>query len=483
MFAKIKGLAKQSAVYGLGTVAARAVSFLLLPYYSHLMSTSEYGVYALFMVLVTILQPLYIHGMDIAFLRFSAAESEQVQRRDLGLVLTHTFGLGGLVSILLLLFADPIARVVVSTAGPVEIEITRLCAAVLLLDTLAYHIFTWLRIRNKPIAFSMVKLFNVIINISLNILFVGTLRLGVLGAFYAFLATSVAVLIVLLVLARGSLRFGWDWKQVREWLLFGIPNLPSQLFMVAVEFSDRKWIEHYLGVDQAGIYSAGYRIAMLMNMIAQAFRYAWQPFFLQTAEDSDAKETFARVLTYYILFVSWIWLASVFFLEPLLTMNLPGIGPLIEETYWAGFTVVPVVMLAHILNGVYANFMVGIYLKKKTRVIPLIIGISALINIAGNGFLIPRFGYMASAWLTVISYAVIAVGILIYIQPRYHVPYEWGRLGKIALTAAAVWAVGMLPADSSLVLRGLLLLILPYLWWRLVFDDQERSGIRRRFGR
>ncbi|MCB2200897.1 oligosaccharide flippase family protein [bacterium] len=482
MFAKIRSLAKQSVVYGLGTVAARAVAFLLLPYYSHLMSPSEYGIYALFMVLVTVLQPLYIHGMDIAFLRYSAAESEENQRRDLGTMLTHTLGLGGMISLLLVFFAGPVAKVVVSTAGPLEAQITQICAGVLLLDTLSYHIFTWLRIRHKPGAFSAVKIVNVLINIALNILFVGVLKLGVLGAFYAFIATSVVVLLILLVLARSALRFSWSWPRVREWVIFGMPNLPSQLFMVAVEFSDRKWIEHYLGVDQAGIYSAGYRIAMLMNMIAQAFRYAWQPFFLQTAEDSDAKETFARVLTYYVLFVGWVWLAAVFFLQPLLTLNLPGVGPLIAETYWASFTVVPVVMLAHILNGVYANFMVGIYLKKKTKVIPLVIGIAAIVNVVGNGLLIPKYGYMVSAWLTVVSYAIIAIGIYLYIAPRYKVPYEWGRLGRIVLTVAAVWAVGVLPENSNILMRGLLLLVLPYLWWRIVLDDDERGGIKRRLG-
>jgi len=481
MFTKIRALTKQTAVYGIGTIAARAVAFLLLPYYSHLLSPAEYGVYALFMVMITIFQPLYVHGMDIALLRFSAAEEKKTQGRDLGSLLVQTVTIGGTISLLLILFAPEVARVVISSAGETEIRITRISAAVLLLDTLTMHIFTWLRIRNKPGTFSLLKLFNVLLNIGLNIWLVGGLRMGVIGAFYAFLWTSVGVLAALLVIVVPQLRIDWKWGRMREWFIFGLPNLPSQLFMVAVEFSDRKWIEHYMGVDDAGIYSAGYRIAMVMNMIAQAFRYAWQPFFLQTAKDDDAKETFARVLTYYMIVVGWVWLAASLFLEPLLKLPLPGIGPLIDSSYWAGFAVVPVVMLAHIFNGMEANFMVGIYIEKRTKIIPVIIGTAAIVNIVGNGLLIPVYGYMASAWLTVASYMIIAGGMFLYIRRHYVVPYEWARILLIVATTAAMYAIAALLPDTlaGLALQLLLVLLLPLVWLRGVLSPAERSGFMR----
>ncbi len=488
MFAKIRSLTKQTAVYGVGTIAARAVAFLLLPYYSHLLSPAEYGVYALFMVLVTLLQPLYIHGMDIALLRFSAAAERQRQGKDLGGLLVQTLFIGGSLSLVLVSFAPDVARMVVSNAGATEITITRISAGVLLLDALSLHIFTWLRIGRRPLAFSLVKLLNVIVNIGLNVWLVGGLKMGVLGAFYAFLWTSITVLAVLLILALPRLSFEWRWGRMREWFLFGLPNLPSQLFMVAVEFSDRKWIEHFLGVDEAGIYSAGYRIAMLMNMVAQAFRYAWQPFFLQTANDEDARETFARVFTYYLLFVGWIWLAGSFFLAPLLKLPLPGIGPLIAPDYWAGFAVIPIVMLAHVFNGMEANFIVGVYIEKKTKIIPVVIGIAAAVNIVGNGLLVPVYGYMASAWLTVASYVVIAGGVYVYIHNRYRVPYEWSRVMWITLSVAAAFALGamLLETAAGLIVRGILTLGLPVLWIRFILTPAERSGFvrwwKQRFG-
>ena len=487
MFGKIHGLVKDSALYGVGTIAARAVAFLLLPYYSHLMTPTEYGVYALFLVFVSIVQALYVHGIDIAFLRFSATAKGEQKRRDLGMALAQTLLVGGSISALIILFAPAIAPVIINGAGAREILITRICAGLMLSDTLSYHIFTFLRIQRRPVLFSTLKLIHVVLNISLNVLMVGTFRLGPLGAYLAFLAASVALLLLLLVLVHREIRFHWSWEQVRPWLIFGLPNLPSMIFLYAVEVSDRKWIEALLGIDQAGIYAAGYRVGMLMNMVAQAFRYAWQPFFLQTADDKEAKQIYARVLTYYVAVAGWIWLAATFLLGPLLKWNLPGIGPLIDERYWAGLQVFPIVMLAHIFNGVYANFMVGVYLEKKTMAIPAVIGLAAVVNVVGNGLLIPHFGYMASAWLTVASYALMAVVMYLYIQPRYPVPYEWMRILRIAMTLFVAWGLAgaardHLPAIGALGVMILLLLVVPAVWWPYVLHKEERAALRRRFG-
>jgi O-antigen/teichoic acid export membrane protein len=481
MFAKIKSLMKQSAVYGLGTIAARAVAFLMLPYYTHLMSKEEYGKYALFLVFIGIMQQVYLHGMDIAFIRFSSNETDENKSRDLGSVLIQTFVVGGFFSALTYYFAPHVAKVIVFSSGPSEILVAKICAAILLIDTLGFHLFTYLRIKNRPGLFSIFKLSNVFVNIGLNILFVGFMKMGVVGAYWAFLASSGAVFVGLMIIIGSQIKFSWKWLRAKEWLIFGLPNLPSMIFYMAVEFSDRKWIEGLLGVDEAGIYSAGYRIGMLMNMVAQAFRYAWQPFFMQTSNDEDARETFALVLTYYVAFAGWIWLGATLLLGDLLRMQLPGIGSLIAPEFWAGFSVFPIIMLAHIFNGIYANFMVGIYIQKKTKVIPLIVGISAVVNIVGNGLLIPVFGIMASAWLTVVSYVIMAVGLFIYIAPRYKVPYEWDRLIKIVITVTVAWGVSTIfTADGSWIPKTFIVISLPFVWFRYLLNERERSGLLRR---
>lgn len=485
MFAKIRSLTKQTAVYGVGTIAARAVAFLLLPYYSHLMSPGEYGVFTLFLIFVGIMQPLYMHGMDISLLRFSAAADKEHQKKDLGFVLIQTLMVGGVISAMIAIFSPQVARLVVSSSTGVERSLALMSAAVLITDTLGFHIFTFLRIRHRPGIFSAFKLGNVFLNIGLNIYLVGTLRLGAMGGFLAFVIASAVTLLGLLWVVRREIHLSWNRSQLKEWLLFGLPNVPSMLFIMILEFSDRKWIEALMGVDEAGIYSAGYRLGMFMNMVAQAFRYAWQPFFLQTASDEDARDTYARILTYFLMATGWMWLGMTLLLEPLLKLPLPGIGPLIHPNFWAGFAVFPIIMLAHIFNGIYANFMVGVYLEKKTKIIPLVVGVAAIVNVVGNGLLIPVYGWMASAWLTVASYAIIAVGIFLYINRRYPVPYEWGRIGVIAISVAVMWFVAtyLLPTEHTILLDILIVLVLPLLWIRIVLRDSERAGFKRWWNR
>lgn len=479
MFAKIRSLLKQSAVYGIGSIAARAVAFLMLPYYTHLMTPAEYGIYALFLILIAISQPIYVHGMDIALLRFSSNKDKSAQN-NLGMVLTHTLVFGGIFSLAIFIFAPEIASMIADSSGTSGTTIVRIASAIILMDALSYHIFTWLRICKRPIAFSSIKMLNVIINITLNIILVGTLRMGVTGAYYAYVGTSIVVLTSLAIISRKALSPHWKWSQIKKWLAFGLPNMPAQFFYVAIELTDRKWIEHYLGSEATGIYSAGYRVAMLMNMIAQAFRYAWQPFFLSTANDDDARETFARVLTYYVMFVGWVWLAGSFFLPLMLQLPIIAGRPLIDPEYWAGFAIIPIVMLAHIFNGLTANFMVGVYLENKTKIIPIVAGIAALVNIVGNWLLIPHFGYIASAWLTVASYVIIAFGTLAYINPRYPVPYEWDRIIRTVITVAAAWGITIpLHGTPQLIVQIAVSIAVPVIWISYVLDQEERSGLKK----
>ncbi len=495
MFGKIKNLVKDSALYGVGTILTRAVAFLLLPYYSHLMTPAEYGIYTLFMILVAVVQPFYIQGMDIAFLRFTADAELKDQKRNLGAVLVHTLLFGGIITTLLFLFAEPVAQVVVKDAQGIDIRtMAQLAALVMLLDTMCYHIYGYLRIQHRAITFSIFKLSNVVVNIGLNVYLVGALHMGALGAFWAFFWTSVVTLLALIFVVIKHIRLTWSWSLVKPWLIFGLPNLPSMLFFYAVEFSDRKWVELLMGVDQAGIYAAGYRVGMLMNMVAQAFRFAWQPFFLQTAKDADSKETFARVLTYYMAFTALIWLGASLMLGDLLKMHIPGIGVLIAEPYWAGLQVIPIIMLAHIFNGVYANFMVGVYIQKRTLIIPVVIGSAAVVNIVGNYFLIPIYGYMASAWLTVLSFVMMAGLMYAYIAPKYPVPYEWQRIGRIVLSTGAAFGVAITVEDALMdahgptlavisvvwLVRVAVVVLLPIIWWGYIAAEDEKAAIRRR---
>ena len=173
------------------------------------------------------------------------------------------------------------------------------------------------------------------------------------------------------------------------------------------------------------MYSAGYKLGMFMAVVTGAFRFAWQPFFLSHAGRPDAPRLFARVLTYYLLVTSTLFLALTFFVNTLVKTHWPGIGYLIHPDYWAGLSVFPIILLAHLFDGVYANLMVGVYLKKLTAWLPLVTGAGAAFTIAFCLLLVPAYGMNAAAWITLIAFVLEAVLCWFVVRRAYPVPYEW----------------------------------------------------------
>jgi len=237
-----------------------------------------------------------------------------------------------------------------------------------------------LRATEKSLPFISLKTTGAAINIGLAIVLISVFDRGIAGVFEAnLIATSLQLLAVLPVVFK-NLRLKFQFNKLGEFFRFGLPNIPSQIFVMVVELANRKILEIIMGLSIVGIFSAGYKLGLFMAVVTMGFRFAWQPFFLSIADRPDAKETFSRIFTYYLLVTGTLFLALAFTIGPIMTTSWPGIGALIEERYWEGLKVFPIILLAHICNGAYANFMVGVYLKKKTGLMPIVTGIAALVK-------------------------------------------------------------------------------------------------------
>lgn len=485
MLAKLKSLTRDSLIYGIGHIATRVLTFLLLPYYSFQLTPAEYGELTLYFLFVGVVQSFYSYGLDIAYLRYySLSKNPKEKRVVTGTTMLTTVATSGFLTLLILLTANTISRWVVHE--PVHPEIAdamiRLCAGILAFDTLAMFPFLLLRSTLRPVHFTAVKLLNVTINIGLNIWFLGSLKMSLAGVMWAnFIASGATFLVLVPVLLR-SIEIKLNIELLREMIRFGLPNIPTYLFVMVIELADRKILELYRGLEEAGLYSAGYKLGMFMAVVTGAFRFAWQPFFLSHAEDKDAKGLFARVLTYYLLVTGFLFLLLSFFIDPIIRARYPLIGHILSPGYWPGLVVFPIILLAHIFDGVYANFMVGVYLKKLTVKLPAVTGIAAAVTILLNILLVPQYGMLAAAWITLLAFFLEALLLWIIVRRHYFVPYEWKRIGKLALAIAAVYGVTLLPLNDSLWLRTGLILMFPVLLYVMRFFDERELYHLRRFG-
>jgi O-antigen/teichoic acid export membrane protein len=468
----LKRLSKHSAVYGLGHILARSMGFLLLPLYTNYLPAAEFGVAAVIFAFLALMTIVYTYGIDSAFLRYYILSQEQGERRAVFSTAFWTVAASSLVlSLLMLVAAQPVARLLISEGSfPV---LVRLSAGILFFDALSALPFLLLRAEERSIRFASIKFLNVFVNVFFNILLIVYLKQGVKGIFLANLIASATTFLVLLPLIVRHLSVRLSRMTLRELLIFGLPYLPSTLAVVILELIDRFLLERMVGLEVTGLYNAGYKLAMFMALMVTAFRFAWHPFFLSTSKEPHAQEIFSKVLTYFLLGCSVVYLLISIFVDDLVRIQVFGYSFFGAE-YWAGTRIVPVVMLGYILYGAYLNFLVGVYLEKKTHYLPFITGAAALTNVVGNLLLIPSFGMMGAAYATVAGYAVMTALLYFFSQRLYPVRYEFGRIFKIVLATALLFYIdrSFNPA-WGVALKAGLVVAFPFVLLALGFFEQR----------
>ena len=324
-----------------------------------------------------------------------------------------------------------------------------LCAAILLFDALAILPFAAIRLQHKPVRFAVLRFVNIFLQVSLNLILVAWLHFGVVGIFLGNAIAATATFFLLMPTINKL--FAWTYSRtlMREFLRFGLPYIPSSLSTIALQVIDRPIMQYLTDDPTVGIYQANYRMGTIMMVFVSMFEYAWRPFFLQYAHQPDAKRVFSRVLTYFTLAAAVIFLVVSFYVGNLARIVVYNNHSIIDPRYWSGLSIVPIVLAAYIFNGFYTNFIVGIYIEKRTKLLPIITGVAALSNIVGNFIMIPLFGIAGAAWATFISYALMAWMIYRMTHPFYPMEYEWGRIGKIGVVLVGAFSISLVAQEYT----------------------------------
>ena len=485
MFHKIINLSKQSFIYGFGYILSRFLPFLLLPFYSHFMPPGDYGALVFVYMYIAVMQVVYIGGLDIAFLRFYVAEDLTKQKRVYSTAFLTMSSLCLGLTLIFYFFPQSVSSVLFEESLPEEDLWIRIASMVLFIDTISTIPLFRLRADQRPTYFSVVKVLNSLFFVGANILFVGYLQMGPTGALYANLVSSAIQFIMLIPVTWDILQFEIDRKTLRELWKFGLPNVPALLLLYVIEFSGRKILEITRGLEEAGLYSAGYKMGMFMAIVTNAYRFAWQPFFLAEAKNKDAEITFARIFTYFFSTAGILFLIFVMFAADFVMSKIPFTDVyILESEYWAGMAVFPIILLAHFFDGLYANFSVGVYIKKKTKLIPIIMGITAVFNLIANLLIVPKFGMMGAAWVALASFALMAVVQYSLIHKHYPVPYEWGRVIKFTVPCIIVYALYYLHPGGYIWRMGLIaaipLVLIPMKFFTQSEIERAKMAFRRR---
>ncbi len=450
----------------------RALGFIMLPIYtdpSYLASKSQYGDLALVYTFTAFMNFVYLYGMDSAILRYFFLG--KFKRKDVystgfrGVVLNAVF-----LSLLLYVWAPQLGQIVFG--GAHYALLIRLSAGILFFDSIGNLPYLVLRAEERSVLYSAFRIGRFMLELVLNILFVVVLHKGVSGILFANLIASIINLIALLPFQARYLKGEWRSDVFKTLLLFGLPILPNGIAYLTVEVSDKYLMRILLNKDLLGLYSANYKFGSILLLVVIAFRNAWQPFFLKIAKQPEAKKIYARVLTYFTLMGAIVVIAGSFVVDYVVRIPLPGGKTLMGNMYWGGTKIIPIILASYLFYGMYVNFTVGIYIRKKTKYMAIFTGLAALVNVSSNLYLMPHYGIMGAAYATLLSYLVMALSIFIVNQKIYYIPYEYGRVVFILLYLAAVLVV-YYAFQPGLLLRLLIIVISPAVFIVLRFFRPE----------
>ena len=475
MIEKLKELSKDTAVYGISTMIGRFLGFLLFPIYTNVFTPAEYGTFTSVYAYLAFLNVIYIYGMDAAFMKYTSVADEIQKKTTFSTPYYFVVGTTLLFSISFYAFLIPISKGI--KLPPEYSYLLIYVIFILLFDTLALIPFSSLRLDKKPQKFAIIKITNIVINLSLNIILILVYEFGIEAIFISNLIASVFSFVVLLPEILSKLEFKIDIVVLKKMLRFGIPYLAAAFSSMMVQVIDIPIVEKLTNKATLGLYRANYRLGTFMMLFVQMFIFAWQPFFLENAKEKNAKELFSKVFTLFLIFSSVIWAFLSLFVEDIVKIEIAG-RTLLGADFIGGLSIVPIILLAYLFNGLYMNFTAGIYIEEKTKYFPLVTISGAIVNVFVNFSLIPIYGIMGAAWATLASYVVMAGGLFLVSQKFYRINYEYSKILKIFLVIG-ITAFILYSFDETMVLRIKVLVFIGFLSSLLVLRIVKKDELVR----
>ena len=454
--AELKSLVKDTAIYGISSIVGRFLNYLLVPIYTLTMpaSSGDYGVITQIYAITALLLVLLTCGMETGFFRFANQEGEDPTR-----VYAPTLITVGMISLsflfVCLVFLHPIASVMGFGKNPWYLGMMLIVIA---MDAIQSIPFAYLRYQKRPIKFAALKMLFIVTSIVLNIVYFVILKGTNVGAAFAINLICTSVVMICLVPQLVGFRYQLDKALMKRMFSYSFPLMVLGIAGILNQVADRI-IFPFVYPDRAeadvqlGIYGATSKIAMIMAMFTQAFRFAYEPFVFGKSKDKDNRAMYAQAMKFFIIFALLGFLAVIFYLDILKF--------LIGRDYWAGLRVVPIVMTAEMFMGIYFNLSFWYKLTDDTRWGAYFSLTACIIVLLMNIFLIPIYGYMACAWAGFTGYAVAMLLSYFVGQKKYPINYDLKGIGTYVLLAFILYAAAQyLPIDNlalRLVFRTLLL--------------------------
>lgn len=479
-------LFKQTFIYGLATVLPRMLSFILVPIYTKVMPTGFYGEVTLIFAWFAIFNVILAYGMETAFFRYYNSEDNRTKVVSTSLISLGTTTI--FFTLVALLFQNEVALLL-----NIDQQFIQYVIYILALDALAIIPFAWLRARQKPMRYAIIKIVNVAVNLGLNVFFLlllpkiaqenpgsifQTIYITDFQISYIFISNLIASGLTLLLVVKCYIlpSFSFDKALWSKMVRYGLPVMIAGIAFTINEVFDRIMLSEMLPAaiakSEIGKYSACYKIALFMTLFATAFRLGIEPFFFSHSKSENPQKAYAQITNYFVVLGSVILLAVIVYadiLKKLIVLN---------SDYWEAMPVVPIIILASFCLGIYHNLSVWYKVTDRTRFGAYISIVGALITIAINYFFIPTIGYYASAYATLAAYASMMILSYYFGRKYYPIPYNLRKIGFYMGISIVFSALSFYVFKGNIFIGSLLLLVFLLLVYKMEFNLLKRIFVK-----
>jgi O-antigen/teichoic acid export membrane protein len=469
----LRRLATTGAAYTAASILSKVIAVALLPLYTRHLTLADYGVAEVLFAAVVFASIVIRLGLIEAILRFYYQEDEDPVRVVAG-TFAGLFWLSTLAALLALPFAGPLSELLLGESAP---ELMRIAIGGLWVLTMWEFMLTLFRLEERARAFFLTTILNVVAAIALTVVLVVGLDEGARGLLLGSYATGAAFVVALIALQWRHLSLRVDPALLRRLFRFGLPTMPAEVSLYALNFVDRLIILRSVGAAEAGLYSLAVKFAQAVNVLVRGFQLAWPPLAYSIRDDDEARRVYATVVTLFVaacaFVVTGMWLFSRWIVRALAAPK-----------FFDSWEAIGLVSTAVTLYALYLVLVVILGRTGRTEFnLPAAVG-ALVANIALNLALVPSMGIVGAGLALVASYMVVLGLMYAFTQRLFPVPYEWGRLLRVTLTVAALVGVAELltPTEGALglLLRAVLFAAYPLvLWLSGFFSAEEREWIER----
>jgi len=490
----IKKLAGQTVWYGLSSIAARFLFYLLTPYFTNKLSVAGYGDMSILYAAIPFLNVIFTYGIETAFFRFATQDEykKDIYSTATISILCSTF----LLTSILIFFRSSIAHLLRLDNHP---EFITYSAIIIALDTLATLPFAKLRLDQRPRKYALIRLSTIILQIVIIYFlvsvcpriavknpygFIATFYKPNYGVGYIIIANLCASLFALVLLHKEFFSFEFKFNR-KVWIvmiIYSMPLIIAGFGGMINETFDRimlSWLAPVSNVeaakDQVAIYSACYKLSILITLFIQAFRMGAEPFFFKQAEGANPQKVYARVMKFFVITITIMFLVVAMYID--LWKYFLSTDPAKLKIYWTGLKVVPILLLANMFLGIYYNLSIWYKLTHKTIAGAYITLIGAVVTLAINFIFIPYFGYMACAWATFFCYGSMMVISFLWGQKDYRIPYAWKKLCAYIIIVVLLYflheAIIYFVKGTAVNFISASLLLIMYVWFILFVERKE----------